>query len=97
MNVRGVNVYPSAIEAIVRRFEQVVEYRARVSSAGPLRELSLEIELEPGSDGASAVVHRVGAALRESLGLTVPLRVVETGSLPRFEMKAKRFVIEKGS
>lgn len=97
VNVRGVNVYPSAIEAIVRRFEQVVEYRARVSSAGPLRELSLEIELEPGSDGASAVAHRVGAALRESLGLTVPLRVVETGSLPRFEMKAKRFVIEKGS
>jgi hypothetical protein len=33
-------------------------------------------------------------ALRESLGLTIPLHIVEAGALPRFEMKARRFVIE---
>jgi phenylacetate-CoA ligase len=94
VTVRGVNVYPSAIEAIVRKFEEVAEYRATVASAGSLRELSLEIELR-GSANPSAVRNRLSAALQESLGLTVPLRVVESGGLPRFEMKAKRLVIER--
>ena len=31
VNVRGVNVYPSAVEAIVRRFDEVAEYRATVA------------------------------------------------------------------
>jgi phenylacetate-coenzyme A ligase PaaK-like adenylate-forming protein len=36
---------------------------------------------------------RVAAALRESLGLNVPVRIVDANTLPRFEMKARRFVI----
>ena len=47
VSVRGVNVYPSAVEAIVRRFAEVAEYRATVAANGSLRELSLEIELAP--------------------------------------------------
>jgi phenylacetate-CoA ligase len=93
VNVRGVNVYPSAVEAVVRRFAEVAEYRATVTTKGALRELSLEIEMMAGSDGAPAVLGQLGAALRESLGLTVPLRVVAAGALPRFEMKSRRFVI----
>jgi phenylacetate-CoA ligase len=93
VNVRGVNVYPAAIESVVRAFREVAEYRATVSTSGALRELSLEIELMAGSDGASSVMKRLGDALRDALGLTVPLRVVETGTLPRFELKAKRFII----
>ena len=93
ISVRGVNVYPSAVEAIVRRFSEVGEYRATVTTAGSLREMSLQVELMTGVDGG-AVVGRLRDALRESLGLTVPLSVVETGTLPRFEMKARRFVIE---
>ena len=45
VNVRGVNVYPSAVESVVRRFGEVAEYRATVATAGSLRELSVEIEL----------------------------------------------------
>ena len=96
VNVRGVNVYPSAVESVVRRFADVAEYRATVATIGSLRELSMEIELAAGADGRSEVASRVAAALRESLGLTVPLRVVDAGTLPRFELKARRFVIEKG-
>jgi phenylacetate-CoA ligase len=95
VNVRGVNVYPSAVEEVVRRFAEVAEYRATVASAGALRQLSIEIELASGAGGGSAVAARLAAALRETLGLTVPLRVVEPGALPRFELKAKRFVIER--
>jgi phenylacetate-CoA ligase len=95
VNVRGVNVYPSAVEEVVRRFAEVSEYRATVASAGALRELSIEIELASGAEGGPVVAARLAAALRETLGLTVPVRVVESGALPRFELKAKRFVIER--
>ncbi len=93
VNVRGVNVYPSAVESVVRRFGEVAEYRATVATTGSLRELSVEIELASGVDGGSNIVTLVASALRESLGLTVPLRVVDANTLPRFEMKARRFII----
>ncbi|HEY0284680.1 MAG TPA: hypothetical protein VGC23_04775 [Vicinamibacterales bacterium] len=93
VNVRGVNVYPSAVESVVRRFGEVAEYRATVATTGSLRELSVEIELASGVDGGSNIATLVASALRESLGLTVPLRVVDANTLPRFEMKARRFVI----
>jgi phenylacetate-CoA ligase len=93
VNVRGVNVYPSAVEAVVRRFPGVGEYRATVTASGALRELLVEIELIAGTDVGTDIAARVAAALRESLGLTVPLRIVGTNSLPRFEMKARRFVV----
>ena len=90
VNVRGVNVYPSAVEAVVRRFDEVVEYRATVVTKGALCELSLEIELAPGS---VSLDERIGGALRDALGLTVAVRTVDAGVLPRFDMKATRFVI----
>ena len=93
VNVRGVNVYPSAVESVMRRFTEVGEYRATVGVNGSLRELSVEIELTPVADGRPDVATRVAASLRESLGLSVPLRVVEANTLPRFELKARRFVI----
>jgi phenylacetate-CoA ligase len=93
VNIRGVNVYPSAVEAVVRRFEEVAEYRATVAANGALRDLSIEIELVPGSPSPG---ERIGGALRDALGLAVPVRVVDTGILPRFEMKARRFVMKDG-
>jgi phenylacetate-CoA ligase len=95
VNVRGVNVYPSAVESVVRRFDEVAEYRATVAASGSLRALSLEIELMAGPGAAPQVCERLSAALREAFGLTVPLRVVDAGSLPRYELKARRFVIER--
>jgi phenylacetate-CoA ligase len=93
VNVRGVNVYPTAIESVVRGFREIAEYRATVCTNGSLRELSLDIELMAGADGASNVRAQVVAALRDALGLTVPVHVVDAGTLPRFELKARRFVI----
>jgi phenylacetate-coenzyme A ligase PaaK-like adenylate-forming protein len=54
-----------------------------------MAELSLEIETAGGAgeDPARALVH----ALRERFHLRVDVRVVEPGSLPRYELKAKRF------
>jgi len=95
INVRGVNVYPGAIEDVVRRFAEVVEYRATITSPAPLRAVSIEIEVGPSPADAGAIREAVEAALRKALGLTVAVQVVGAGTLPRFEMKARRFVVEK--
>jgi phenylacetate-CoA ligase len=93
VSVRGVNVYPAAIEAVVRAFPEVVEFRSTVGWNGTLRTLSVEIEAAPLGDH-TALVGAVAQRLREALGLNVPVRAVEPGQLPRFEMKARRFVVE---
>jgi phenylacetate-CoA ligase len=95
INVRGVNVYPSAVESVVRQFDEVVEFRSTVRRAGAMRSLSLEIELTPQAGDAQAVTSRVSQQLREALGLTIPVHVAESGSLPRFEMKSRRLVVEE--
>ncbi|RPH55879.1 MAG: phenylacetate--CoA ligase family protein [Acidobacteria bacterium] len=95
INVRGVNVYPSALESVVRQFDEVVEFRSTVRRAGAMRSLSLEIELTPQAADAPGIATRVTQQLREALGLTIPVHVADSGSLPRFEMKARRLVIEE--
>jgi phenylacetate-CoA ligase len=94
VNVRGVNVYPSAIESVVRRFAEVVEFRSTVSHASAMRSLSVEIEVAPSGENRPAIAAKVSQQLREALGLTVPIHIVESGTLPRFEVKARRFIVE---
>jgi len=92
VSIRGVNVYPSAIEAVVRGFAEVVEFRSTVAQAGAMRSLSLEIEVA--ASAQPAIAAKISQQLREALGLTIPVHVVEPGTLPRFELKARRFVVE---
>ena len=95
VNIRGVNVYPVGIESVVRHFAEVVEFRSTVSRTGALRSLTLEIEVRPGVSDDAGVAHRVAHELKEALGLTVPVQTVAAGTLPRFEMKASRFLVEE--
>jgi phenylacetate-CoA ligase len=94
VNIRGVNVYPVGIEAVVRRLPEVVEFRSIVSRAGSMRSLRIDIEVAPGVGDHAALSAKVAYQIREALGLSVPVNVVEAGTLPRFEMKANRFVVE---
>jgi hypothetical protein len=55
---------------------------------------SIEIEPVPRIPVATATVTWLTYQLREALGLTVCVRVVEPGGLPRFEMKVRRFFVE---
>ena len=95
INVRGVNVYPASIEAVVRRFADVAEFRSVVSRQGAMRALRLQVELAPVVADPAARAAAIASRLREVLGLTVPVDAVEAGSLPRFEMKASRFIVEE--
>jgi phenylacetate-CoA ligase len=95
INIRGVNVYPAAIESVVRRFSEVVEFRSTVSWAGSLRSLVVEVEVAPESADGSDLVRRVSHQFRVALGLTVPVHLAAPGTLPRFEVKARRFIVEE--
>ncbi len=89
--VRGVNVFPSAIDNIVRGFPEVVEYRLSIRRQGSLDSLSLAIE-----DQLNAP-ERVARELHVRLGLRADVEAVPLGSLPRFEGKGRRVVDERSN
>jgi len=88
--LRGVNVFPSAVEGIVRRFGAVEEFQIEVFRAGELDEARILVEVAD-SDGA-AVCAALQEALRAGLGLRLPVMLAAPRSLPRFELKARRVV-----
>ena len=94
--VRGVNVFPSAIEEIVRAQPDIGEYRVHVSTKRSLTELSLEIEVVEGAADPAMIVSRLEKTLDQTLALRVPVRMVPKGTLPRFELKSKRWVKQPG-
>jgi phenylacetate-CoA ligase len=89
--IRGVNVYPSAVEEIVRSCGGIAEYRVQLSTRHHLPELSLEIEPLPECADPAALAEKVTRGFETALALRVPVAVVSAGTLPRFEMKAKRW------
>lgn len=90
--VRGVNVYPGAVEEIIRATEGVQEYQARVSAVHALTELSLLIEPRPDCADVPALLARLEKSFQTQFALRVPVTAVPCGTLPRFEMKARRWV-----
>jgi phenylacetate-CoA ligase len=90
LTVRGVNVFPSALEAIVRRFPAVDEFMIEVFRRGEMEEVRLLLEVAGASSGD--VTQAVGRAVRVELGIRVEAVPVPARSLPRWELKAKRLV-----
>ena len=84
--VRGVNLYPSAVDAVVRARPGIAEYRVEVSRRGALTEVALQVE------GEDAAAEELAAALTSAFSLRIPVTRVARGTLPRFEMKARRWV-----
>jgi phenylacetate-CoA ligase len=89
--VRGVNIFPSAVEEVVRSCGGVAEYCVESRTVRSLTELVLQIEPEPQVQDASELVSRLEAALRDAFGLRIAATVLPPGDLPRFEMKARRW------
>jgi phenylacetate-CoA ligase len=90
--VRGVNIYPSAVEEIVRACGGVAEYRVEIDTGHPLAEMRLLVEAAPGCADEAGLQKKLQAALRTALGLRIAVTMADPGQLPRFEMKAQRWV-----
>jgi phenylacetate-CoA ligase len=89
--IRGVNVYPSAVEEIVRGCGGVGEYQVQVNTIQALPELSLEVEPGPDCQDARALARKLEREFEIALSLRVPITLVPAGSLPRFDLKGKRW------
>lgn len=90
--VRGVNLYPGAFEAVLRAHEQVAEYRVECATDRPLPEVTVHIEPVTGCADPLELGRAVEAALRATFHLRVPVAVVQPGTLPRFELKSRRWI-----
>jgi phenylacetate-CoA ligase len=87
--VRGVNLYPSAIEAVVRQFPEVVEFLVEQKKIEAMDEIELLVEVS--TLQASAVIAALATRLRDAFSLRIPVRAVPIGSLPRHEFKSRRW------
>ncbi|MFN0166368.1 MAG: phenylacetate--CoA ligase family protein [Bryobacteraceae bacterium] len=90
--VRGVNLYPSAVEEIIRSCHGVGEFRVEVDGHRTLSELSFEIEPQSETVDPRELAHQVESALRKAFSLRVSVSPVPCGTLPRFEAKARRWI-----
>ncbi len=87
--IRGVNLFPSSIDAIIREFKWIQEYRVIVSRRGELDEIRLEVEAPP--ESLADIMKRLDLVL----GLRINVIAVPPNSLPRSEGKAKRWIDER--
>ncbi len=85
--VRGVNIYPSAVESVVRGCAGIGEYQVEVDLRQALPELLIKVE---GGEGEARELEK---ALRQAFGLRIPVESVAAASLPVFEVKATRWVV----
>ena len=84
--VRGVNLYPSAIDRIVRTFPEVTEYEVIIKDSRGMKEVAIRAECE------DTVARALEVAIHNTLSLRIPVHCVAQKTLPRFEMKAKRWI-----
>jgi phenylacetate-CoA ligase len=91
--IRGVNVFPSALEGIVRRFPAVDEFMIEVYRRHEMDEVRLLVEVP----GGGSIAAQVQEAVRVHLGIRVEIVAVPARSLPRWELKARRVVRRAGA
>jgi phenylacetate-CoA ligase len=90
--VRGVNVYPTAVERIIREHADIVEYRVELRKSGGVDEIAIVIEPAEWCAAPTALAEKLECELRNTFALRIPVSIAVPGALPRFEMKAKRWV-----
>jgi phenylacetate-CoA ligase len=85
--IRGINIHPSSIDAIVRTFPEITEYQVEIDQRSALSELRLTVEAT--AETAAALARE----LRSIFTLRIPVTATRPGTLPTFEVKAKRWNI----
>jgi phenylacetate-CoA ligase len=90
MIVRGVNLYPSAIDNLLRALPSIVEYEVEIRRIAGLDDLLLKIEIDE-RESFSQVKHAVLAAFRSELNIRVSIEQAARATLPRYEFKARRY------
>jgi phenylacetate-CoA ligase len=95
VTIRGNNVYPSSLEAILRAFPTIAEYRITVQTRRAMQHLHIEIEpTADEADHSTDLVTTVEKTIKDRLNFHAEITAVAPNSLPRFELKGRRFFRE---
>ncbi len=100
--IRGINVFPSQIEHVLLRIPEVGnQFMVYVDRVNHLDEMTIEVEINRAHFSGeladlSRIQKKVVKELRDTLELRTTVKLVEPGSLPRFEGKAKRVIDRRG-
>ena len=97
--IRGVLFSPKTVEQLVRsEFPEVVEYEIVVTRKDIMDQITLRVELDPklGKEQAEEVEKRLGERHKIKTNLSCKVRLESEGTLPRYDIKAKRFKDMRG-
>lgn len=95
LKIKGVNVFPSQIEEVLRDFpETSSEYQIRISHLDGKDTMRLYVETN-GSVDFRDLSERIAEKVKSKIGFTPLVKVVELGVLPRSEKKTKRVIDER--
>ena len=87
--VRGVNMYPAAVEELIRKYSEIVEYRVEFKSRRSMTEMNVKIECAPDTPKPQKIAKALQMDMRTAFTLRIPVILVEQNELPRFEAKSK--------
>jgi phenylacetate-CoA ligase len=90
ITIRGVNVFPSAVESIVRRYPEIVEFAIEIHRHREMHELHLKVEV---AGNANGVAERLAQEFSNDLRIRARVEPVAEGTLPRFELKSRRLTV----
>jgi len=92
MIIRGVNVYPSQIEAVLVGIQDVApHYQLVIRREGVLDTLQIDVEAEPSFDGDSKQLGaEVKHHIKSLIGVSCTVNVLPEGEIPRSQGKAVR-------
>jgi phenylacetate-coenzyme A ligase PaaK-like adenylate-forming protein len=99
--IRGENVYPSEVDAVMNQLDGYGgEHRIVITREGAMDELMVRIEASPaqqakGADALTALRDDAAKKLQKMLGLRAKIEVVAPGTFPRTDFKARRVVDDR--
>lgn len=91
ITIRGNNLYPSALEEVIRREPGVAEFRIELIESRGMQALRIEVECDPRELNAADVLTRLGGEIKNRWNFQAELVASAPGSLPRHELKGRRF------
>ena len=91
--IRGVNIYPSAIDSVISEYPEVAEYRVLVREERSMQEIEVLIDIGEHAEDEQLIL-TIEDKLKSIFSLRIPVRNVKNEELERFEFKAKRWMTE---
>lgn len=92
LTIRGNNLYPSALEDVIRQFDEVAEYRIEVRTIKAMQHVRIEIEPRPQAVAAGPkLADQIARLIKDRWYFHAEVVPVAPQALPRFEAKGRRF------